>query len=212
MTAISFHVGDARVERFAAAPSIRLRVRVSNEAERVDAMALRVQVQIEPAARVYNPNEELQLTEVFGDRERWAYAVRPLQWTESAIVVGAFAREASFEIALPCTYDLNVISGKYISALEAGGIPLRLMFTGTIFRSAAAGFNAEMLPWSLESTTRLPVALWQEAMESAFGDDAWIRVGRSTFNALRRYRAEQKLYRWEDTFERLLSARPERVL
>jgi len=206
MTPLTFDVVDAQVERYAAAPSLRLRIRARNDGEDwIDALALRVRVQIEPYARAYESAEEHRLTEVFGDRSRWGHAVRPLQWAESSVTAGAFTRETAFDVALPCSYDLNVASGKFISALESGDIPLRLFFTGTIFRGSTTGFTVEMLPWSTECTTRLALQLWQDAMNTAFPDDAWIRIDRSTFHELQRYRAEHSFYTWENTFAHLLA-------
>ncbi len=206
MTTLAFDTVDALVERYAAAPSIRLRIRVRSDGEdAIDAVALRVRVQIEPFGRGYRNGEEHRLTEVFGERSRWAQAVRPLQWAENSVMVGGFTRETTFDVTLPCSYDLNVASGKFLSALEEGDIPLRLFFSGTIFRGSERGFTVEMLPWSSECTARLSLQLWQEAMDTAFAGDAWIRVDRSTFNELRRYRAANSFYTWEDTFAHLLT-------
>ena len=212
MTALAFNVVDAAVERYSASPAIRLRLRVgAQDGDRIDAIALRARVQIEPAGRTYTAGEEARLREIFGERERWVHSVRPLQWTETSIMVGSFSRETTFEISLACTYDLNVAGGKFISALDAGDIPLRLFFTGTLFRGSASGFNVEMLPWNLECTTRLSMQLWYDAMNSAFPDQAWIRVDRSTFEALRSYRADHSFSNWEEAFSVLLAGEMRQV-
>lgn len=207
MSRLAFEVVDAYAERYAASPAIRLRVAVRDDGEPIDAIALRVRAQVEPAFRTYSAEEEVQLQEIFGARERWAASVRPLQWIDTGVTTGAFERETVFEVPLPCSYDMQVAAAKYSSALHGGDIPLRLLFTGTVFRAGSNGFSVEMLPWNLECTARLPVALWNEAMNASFPDHAWIRIDRTTFRALRRYRAERAFYSWEDAFSHLLAER-----
>jgi len=204
VTKLTFEMVDATADRFSAAPIVRLRVRVRLEGEAIDALALHVRVQIEPAGRAYDTDEELLQQELFGKRERWVQSVRPLQWTECAVMLNAFTGETTFDVPIACTYDLQVASSKYASALKDGNIPVRLLFTGTIFRGAQSGFAVEMLSWNSERQGRVPVATWQEAMERVFPGQAWIRVDRPTFAALRRYRTEHALYNWEDAFAHLL--------
>src|SRR5581483_11506849 len=144
MTHFQFDIIDAIAEAHAASPMIRLRMRVREvdqavqtladgprvfaQVARVDAIAMRVQVQIDPARRVYSENEKALFGQLFGPRERWAHSVRPMQWADLGITVGRFTGEGTFEIPIPCSYDLHVASSKYLSALEDGTIPIRLFF------------------------------------------------------------------------------------
>lgn len=206
MTHFDFEVTGARVDRQAAMPAIRLTVRVRARGETVEALALRVRVQIEPARRTYDASEESLLGELFGERSQWARSVRPVQWVETSAMVGPIVDEASFDVTLFATYDMEIASAKYLAALGGGVIPLRLLFTGTAFHTGPGGFSAEMVPWNLECSFAMPLATWREAMDGAFPNQAWLRLDRATFDALRRYRALHALCSWESTFEHLLAA------
>lgn len=197
MTAFDFGVLRVEPARRAVSPTLTFRMRVRSVGEPVDALALRVRVQLEPALRGYAAEEEPLLVEIFGARERWSSAVRPLQWHEGAVMLGRFSEEAEFDLHVPCTYDMYVSAGKYLTALNDGEIPVRLFFNGTVFRGASSGFEVEMLPWDLESTARFPLQTWREAMDACFPNHAWIRVERPTFDRLARYRAEHHLWDWD---------------
>jgi len=45
-------------------------------------------------------------------------------------------------VSLPCTYDMEVASGKYFASLDGGEIPLALLFSGSVFLGGANGFAA----------------------------------------------------------------------
>ncbi len=206
MTEFRFAVTEISAERRSVSPMLRFHMRVQQDGEPVDALSLRVQVQIEPASRGYAPDEELLLAELFGTRERWSSTARPLQWHEASVMLGRITDEAEFDLSVPCTYDMEVASSKYLIALDDGTIPVRLLFNGTAFRGAQSGFQVEMLPWELDCTTRVPVKTWREAMDARFPRKAWIRMDEVTFDALCRYRAQHGLLDWDATFAHMLTA------
>lgn len=206
MTQLDFAVTGAHVDRQAVMPTVRLNVRVRARGEPVEALALRVRVQIEPARRTYDAPEETLLGELFGQRSQWARSVRPVGWVETSAMVGPLENEATFDVPLFATYDMEIASAKYLAALGGGVIPLRLLFTGTAFHAGPGGFSAEMVPWSLDCSCELPLATWREAMDNAFPNQAWLRLDRPTFAALQRYRARHALCSWESTLEHLLAA------
>jgi hypothetical protein len=189
----------AVAERGAAAPTIRLQMRVRSDEAPIDALALRVRLQIEPWRRRYDDAERALIAELS--------LTKPLQLADVAVMLGAFSGESAFSLPISCTYDVQVASMKYFSALREGEIPLRLFFNGTIFRGGEAGFQVEMVPWDLECTAALPLATWQAAMDACFPNKAWIRIERATFDELLRYRAQHALNDWEEVVLHLLGAR-----
>jgi hypothetical protein len=167
------------------------------------ALVLRARVQIEPWKRTYDSAAQELLRELS--------VTQPLQWAEAALAIASFAEETTFELPIPCTYDMQVAATKYLTALDGGAIPVRIFFNGTAFRGAQDGFSAEMLSWDSECDALVPVEVWQGAMDACFGDQAWLRVDRGVFDALSRYRVRHALNDWEKTFEHLLAAQEENV-
>lgn len=198
MSKLEFEMVDVLAETRPAAPTLRLRLRLRADGPAVDAIALRVRVQIEPWRRRYAEREQALLSELS--------ATTALQWSETAAALAGFDGETTFDIPVACTYDVQVAAGKYWTALEDGSVPVRLFFNGTIFRGAPNGFNVEMLPWDLECAGEIPVATWQRAMDACFSGQAWIRVDRGIFDALRRYRTAHHHTSWDDTMSALLAA------
>ena len=124
--------------------------------------------------------------------------------TSTALVPG-FTGATEVDLPLPCTYDFEVTGAKYLQALRAGEIPLVLLFSGTVFTRGAAGFAVTQIPWSAETSHRLPVAVWRELMDRYFPGSQWLRLDRDTVAALARYKSERGFLGWEDTLESLLA-------
>jgi len=205
MTALTFEIVDASPERFAATPTIVLRLRITGPVDTaVHAIALRVQIRIEPQRRRYEHEEAERLYELFGDTTRWGDSLRPFQWTQVATVVGGFVGRTDVDLPITCTYDLEVAAAKYFHALEDGDIPLLLLFSGTTFAKTGAGFAVEPIAWHDEAVFRLPVRLWRETMDLYFPNSGWVRVHRETLNALAAFKARRALPTWDHTFEQLL--------
>ncbi|MEO7372166.1 MAG: DUF6084 family protein, partial [Ilumatobacteraceae bacterium] len=91
MSPVSFEVVGARVEAYAAVPTLVLRLRITAaDAEPVHAIALRSQIMIEPKRRHYDHDEEGRLTELFGETPRWGETLRPFLWTNLSTTVSGF--------------------------------------------------------------------------------------------------------------------------
>ena len=205
MSPVSFEVVGARVEAYAAVPTLILRLRiVAGDGEVVHAMALRSQIMIEPKRRHYDPDEEDRLTELFGETPRWGDTLRPFLWTNVSMTVTGFTGETEVDLPITCTYDFEIAAAKYMHALDDGEIPIVVMFSGTVFGKSAAGLNAAPVSWSEESSYRLPVTLWRDMMDLYFPNTGWLRLRRETLDALQRYKSTRALLSWDETFERLL--------
>ncbi|MEO8267762.1 MAG: DUF6084 family protein [Ilumatobacteraceae bacterium] len=205
MSPVSFEVVGARVEAYAAVPTLALRLRiVAADGQPVHALALRSQIMIEPKRRHYDPDEEARLTELFGETPRWGDTLRPFLWTNVSMTVTGFTGETEVDLPITCTYDFEIAAAKYMHALDDGEIPIVVMFSGTVFGKSAAGLNAAPVSWSEEASYRLPVALWRDMMDLYFPNTGWLRLRRETLDALQRYKSARALLSWDETFERLL--------
>jgi hypothetical protein len=204
MSDLAFKVTGIRVDQYATSPLILLRVAVAERSGvRIDAIALRAQIQLEVQRRRYLPEESALLTELFGEPERYAQTLRPMLWTHAAQVVVAFEGETEFDLPIPCSYDFEVASNKYLASLRSGVVPLNLLFSGTIFVDRPAGVTAELVPWSCEARYLMPIVMWREAMDAFFPNTAWIRVNRELFDELRRFKIATGLPTWDAALERL---------
>lgn len=205
MIDLDFACTGAHPDLAAAAPTISLRLHVSGPAgEQVHALALRVQLRIEPQRRRYDDTEADALRDLFGERARWGDTLKPMQLGYLNHVVPGFTGETDIDLALPCSYDLDVAANKYLYGLAGGEVPLLLLFSGTVFTSGPTGIGIEPIPWHKESSFRLPVEVWQQTMELHFPGSAWLRLGRDAFDALQRYRTREQLISSDDAVLRLL--------
>ena len=48
-------------------------------------------------------------------------------------MVRGFTGDVEFDLPVPCTYDFEVAAAKYLHALRDGEVPLRVLFSGTVF-------------------------------------------------------------------------------
>jgi len=205
MSDLTFSVSDVRVEPYAVVPTLIFRLRIGEHTgERIHAIALRCQIQIEPRQRRYSPGEEVQLLELFGAPERWGDSLHSLLWTQASLMVPGFHGETEIELPLACTYDFEVVAAKYLESLETGAVPLLFLFSGTIFTRGQLGFSVEQIPRDKEAPFRLPIKLWRDLMDRYFPGTAWIRLRRENFDALYRFKGRRALPSWDDAVMALL--------
>jgi hypothetical protein len=206
MAELAFDCVGAQADRYAVVPTFSLRLRISETTgQQVSAIALRCQLRIEPARRRYSAAEAERLHDLFGDTARWADTLKPLQFATVSIMVPSFT--GSIEIDLPVTvsYDLEVAATRYFAGLEEGGVPLLLLFSGTLFGTADGRLQVQQVPWSKEAPFRLPVAVWREAIDVHFPNSAWIRMSRQTLDELQRFKTRYALPTWEAAVSALLA-------
>jgi hypothetical protein len=196
----------AAPDKFAVAPSMSLKLRISETTgQRVDAIALRCQIRIEPARRRYSPEEAERLNDLFGDTARWADTLKPMQFTTVATMVPGFTGSTEVDLPILFTYDLEIGTTRYFTGLEDGEIPLLLLFSGTVFATVDGKLSIQQVPWSKEAHYRLPLTTWQEAIDVHFPDSAWIKMSRSTLDELLSYKSRAALPTWDATITALLS-------
>ncbi len=207
MPDLRFHIGDVTPQRFAAAPALALALRIANarDDEEVHAVMLRVQVRLDPAQRSYSPAEEARLGELFGERAAWGRSMQPLLWTQANLAVPSFRGAVAVEVPLPCSCDLAFAVDKLLGALDDGELPLTLLFSGTVFHDAGDGrLQVSQIPWSSEARCRLPVAVWQRAMDEHYPNGAFLPLAKELLARLDRERVRRRLDSFEKTIESLL--------
>lgn len=207
MSELVFDCVGARADRYAVTPTMMMTLRISETSgQRVEAIALRCQIRIEPARRRYSDAEAERLSDLFGETQRWAETLKPVQFTTVSIMVPAFSGSTELDLPIPLTYDMEIGSTRYFAGLEDGEVPLLLLFSGTVFGTRDGRLSVQQVPWSKEASYRLPVAVWREAIDAHFPNSAWIKISNSTFDELLRFKTRAALPTWEATVLALLAA------
>jgi Family of unknown function (DUF6084) len=213
MTELSFTCLDVQPERYAAAPTLLFRLQVNAPAEqRVRAIALRCQIRIEPQRRGYGEQEAERLLELFGERGRWGDTLKPFQFANTSTVVASFTGSTEVDVTVPCSYDMEVATGRYFHGLEDGEIPFILLFSGTVFKDGEKALWIEQVPWHTECRYRMPVEVWREMMDLHFPSSGWLRLRRDTIDALADFRAIRALPTWDDAIIAVLDQARERTV
>jgi len=203
---------DVQPERYSAAPTLAFKLRITeNSATPIHAIALRVQIRVEPQRRRYDSGESALLTSLFGDPSRWAETLKPLQFATISVMVPGFTGTTEVDVPVPVTYDLEVAAGQYFHALREGVVPFVLLFSGTAFSKGEKGFWVDQVPWHLEAPCRMPIEVWQRLIDLYFPGEAWIRMRRDTLDALLRYKAGHAITTWDAVMEKLLGQAGEAV-
>jgi hypothetical protein len=206
MAELSFDCVGAQAERYAVVPSFTLQLRISETTgQRVDAIALRCQIRIEPMRRRYTDAEAERLNDLFGETQRWSDTLKPLQFALLSVMVPSFTGSVQVNLPVPFSYDLEIASARYFSALDSGEIPLLMLFSGTIFGTADGRLQVQQVPWSKEATFRLPVSVWRASVDAHFPNSAWIRMTRETLDELIRFKNRKALPTWDATLAALLA-------
>jgi hypothetical protein len=121
-----------------------------------------------------------------------------------SVMVPGFTGSTELELPVMLSYDLEIGSVRYFAGLEAGEVPLLLLFSGTVFAVADGRLQVQQVPWSKEATYRLPVSVWREAIDVHFPNSAWIKMTRETLDDLQRFKTRQALPTWDATIAALL--------
>jgi hypothetical protein len=209
MPDLDFKFDRVEVMQYAAIPTVvaRLRIVEKNSARPVHSIVLNCQVQIETQGRSYTPAEEAKLLDLFGERERWARTMKPMLWTNAVVKVPGFESEALVDLLLPCTLDFEVASTKYFYGLEAGAIPITVMFSGTIFYAGDDGaMQVAQIPWDREARFKLPIETWRAAIDAHYPNSVWLRLADDTFDRLYQYKVSHGIPMWDQVIEKVLAS------
>jgi len=205
MAELSFDCIGISAQPYSAAPALDIRLRISETTgAKIDAIALRCQIRIEPTRRTYSEAETERLYDLFGDAARWSDTLKPLQVATLSATISGFTGATEATVPMPCSCDLDVAFAKYFHGLDDGEIPLLLLFSGTVFTDDGQRMRVYQVPWSKECTYRLPVKVWREAVDQHFPGGGWIRVSRATLDALQRHKSAHALTTWDAAVESLV--------
>lgn len=212
MSGLDFRVLDVFAEPYTVVPQLTARLRITDDSgERVHAVVLRCQVRIEPQRRPYDAAERDGLRGLFGEHERWSDTLRPFLWMQCNTTVQGFTGATEVDLALPCTYDFDVIGSRYLHALGDGEVPLTLLFSGTVFTKGGAGLGVRAVPWDCEARHRMPVAVWRRMIGFHYPNSGWIRLDQDVLGKIADFRARRGLIGWDETVTTLLAERGEVV-
>jgi hypothetical protein len=206
MAELVFDCIGARPDKFAVVPQMVVKLRISETTgQRVEAIALRCQIRIEPARRRYSDAEAERLNDLFGETQRWADTLKPVQFINLSAMVPGFTGSTEVELPVPLTYDMEIGATRYFAGLEDGEVPLLLLFSGSIFCVTDGRMSVTQVPWSKEAAYRLPIAVWREAIDAHFPNSSWIRLSTHTLDALLQFKSRKGLPTWEATVLALLA-------
>jgi Family of unknown function (DUF6084) len=203
---LAFAVDGAEPVRHAAAPTLAFALRIDRVGgPPVRAILLDVQIQIAARRRRYDAAAQERLFDLFGAPEGWSSALRTLLWTRATVIVPPFDESAAVELAVPCTYDLEVAASRYFDSLTDGEVPLELLFSGSVFYAAPDGrLQTTRISWEHEAEYRMPVRVWRETIDQHFPGGAWLRLSRDRFDRLSAFKASRALATWDDAVDALL--------
>jgi hypothetical protein len=206
MAELVFDCIGVEPDKYAVVPSMSLKLRISETTgQRIETIALRCQIRIEPARRRYSRAEEERLNDLFGETSRWADTLKPMQFTTVTAMVPGFTGSTEAVLPVPFSYDLELGTARYFTALSGGEIPLLLLFSGTIFTVAGGRVAVQPVPWSKEAPCRVPVSVWREAIDVHFPGTAWLKMSMQTFDELQRFKNRRALPTWDATLRALLA-------
>ncbi len=205
-TSVTFAVLGVAPEPYAVTPVLTARVGIAAVGDDpIHAIALRCQVRIDPIRRTYSDAEAVGLTDLFGTRERWATTQHTFLWQHTTAMVQGFTGVTQIEMPLECTYDFEVSSAKYLHALRDGTVALQFLFSGTVFVQGTRGFSVQQVPWDREDRYDMPVSVWRDLMQQHFPNTGWLRLDRSTVDALAHYRSTHGLLSQDEAILSLLA-------
>jgi hypothetical protein len=205
MAELAFDCIGARADKYAVVPQMFMTLRISETSgRRVEAIALRCQIRIEPARRRYSDDEAERLNDLFGDTQRWADTLKPVQFTNVPIMVPGFTGSTEIDLPVPLTYDMEIGATRYFAGLDEGEVPLLLLFSGSVFTVTDGKMSVTQVPWSKEASYRLPVSIWREAIDAHFPNCSWIRLSATAMDELLRFKLRRALPTWESAVLALL--------
>ena len=195
MAELVFDCIGARPDKFAVMPSMNLILRIAETTGSGSTRSRCAARSGSTARRHYSAAEAERLNDLFGDTQRWADTLKPMQLSTIATMVPGFTGSIEIDLPLPLTYDLEIGSTRYF-AVPTGEIPLLLLFSGTVFAVTDGRLAVQQVPWSKEAPYRMPLTTWREAIDAHFPDTAWIKMSTSTLDDLVRFKTTRALPTW----------------
>lgn len=207
MVDLDFAITGAEPVPYAASPllALKLKVMVSPNAGPINGAMVRCQVQIDVTRRRHDAAERERLRDLFGTADLWDRAVRPLHWAQVTVMVPRFDGATTVDLEVPCTQDLAVAVSHYLDSLEGGTVPVRVLFSGSIFCMHGQSAQILPIPHSHEASFDLPVATWKDLLAAYFPNAVFLPVRRDLYDRLRRIQGQSTAVSVDDVIELLLA-------
>ena len=212
MPDLTIRIRDITAPAHTASPMLLVGLEIDSDPTDVPirGVSLQCQIQFEVVRRQYSADEKDSLSDLFGEPSRWGQTLRNKLWTHANVSVPGFEGSTVVGLPVPCTFDINVASTKYLYALEEGEVPLLFLFSGTIFYDDEEGaLRTTHISWNKEASFRLPVQTWRGLMDSLYPNTAFIYLDREVFERLYAFKRRHSLPTWEQAMEKLLSSEDE---
>jgi hypothetical protein len=207
---MTFEVLGAAHEPFAAQPTLRFEMGVSEPSDReIYAISLTAQINFDPARREYDAQTREKLFEIFGAPERWPSTTRSFLWTHSTAMVHSFSGAITFGLEVPCTADLEVVASRYVSSLPDGEVPLTFHFTGRVlYQGPNRQVQVVHIPWDTSCQYRMPVATWKAMIRHHHGESGFALLHNDTIQGLMDYKRARGLHSFDACVADLLERAP----
>ena len=208
MPDLSFEVVSATPARDMITPAISFDMRLTNSfpEQKIHAVMLRCQIQIEVARRRYNPVEQAQLRDLFDDPSRWGDTLRVMTWANLSLSVPPFTESTVCPLIVPCSFDFSIATAKYFHGIEDGQVPLTFLFSGSVFHDAGQGvLQVAPISWNKEARFRLPVEVWKSLMDLHYPNAVCLNLRRDVFDELYRFKMSLGLATFEEAIQRMLT-------
>jgi len=205
---VTFEILGAAHEPFAAQPTLRFELSVSEPDDRpIYSISLTAQINFDPARRDYDAATREDLFELFGAPERWPSTTRSFLWCHANTLVHSFRGATTFGMQVPCTADLEFAGSRYISALPDGEVPLTFHFTGRVlYQGPERRVQVVHLPWSTSAAYRLPVSVWKAMVKHHHGNSSFALLHDDTMDGLKKFKRERGLHSFDACVVELLKA------
>lgn len=207
---VTFEVLGAAHEPFAAQPTLRFELSVSEPTDRpIYAISLTAQINFDPARRQYDAATRDDLFELFGAPERWPSTTRSFLWCHATSMVHSFTGATTFGLEVPCTADLEVVAARYVAALPDGEVPLTMHFTGRVlYEGAQRQVQVVHLPWSTSASYQMPVSVWRNMIKHHHGESGFVVLHNDTLAALTKRKRDRGLHSYDAVVLDLLEQAP----
>lgn len=205
MPELGFSVERAEPVLHAASPELALTLAVTSDGDGIQGVLLGCQVRIETRRRDYDDVEAARTFELFGDRSRWQRTQQSLLWTRVTLLVPPFSTETRVALPLPCSWDFELSTTKYLQGLSGGVVPLLLLFSGTVFVERHDG-SLQALPLARTAECRfsLPLEIYRATLAHYYPNRSPLALERDVFDRLHRFKLASGAASWEAAISQLL--------
>jgi hypothetical protein len=204
---LKLEIAEVRAVKHQAVPTITFSLDISDDSGREVFMAgLSIQIQIEPAKRIYDAESKKKLEELFGDPHRWTTTAQRMLWTLESVLIPTFTGKTTIDVPVLCNYDVELAAAKYFYSVSDGEIPLAFHFNGSIYYAGDEGrLQVVQVPWDTVADFKMPISIWREMMDSYYPYRGWVPVHRDTLDALQRLKAQRGAPTFDAAISELLA-------